>query len=285
LFGYTDGAEIRDIQVDLPATTIAVSNYSAQKIGILVGYAESTAIVNCGVYSSAGITVIGSGLIVGVSGIASYLGTGSVISNCYAALDITVTNSGTHAGAGGISADDVGGTITNCYFAGAITANCGYVYLSGIGHGTIQKTYIAGALMSNNSGAAYSATGGITLNSTATVGGCAVLLSDITHANNANYARIQRHTSSAVAALSNNYAYSGMLLNGSTVADDATNPENSQNGLGKTAAELKQRSTYETGLGWDFSDVWEMGPSSYPYPIFKWQNGVVHVPPGFTVLP
>jgi hypothetical protein len=29
----------------------------------------------------------------------------------------------------------------------------------------------------------------------------------------------------------------------------------------------------------------EMGPASYPYPIFKWQKGVVYIPVGFTVLP
>jgi hypothetical protein len=72
-----------------------------------------------------------------------------------------------------------------------------------------------------------------------------------------------------------------MLLNGSTVTG---NDSNSRQGLDKTATELKQRATYETGLVWDFANVWEMGPSSYPFPILKWQNGVVKLPPGFSVI-
>jgi hypothetical protein len=76
-----------------------------------------------------------------------------------------------------------------------------------------------------------------------------------------------------------------MFVNGLTVADAVTDPEDNVNGLGKTAAQLTSRSIYETGLGWDFAAVWEMGPPEYPYPILKWQKGTIPVlPPGFELI-
>jgi hypothetical protein len=87
-----------------------------------------------------------------------------------------------------------------------------------------------------------------------------------------------------ISGLQGNIAFNGMFVNGLTVADAATDPENDANGLGKTAAQLASQSTYESGLGWDFVNVWEMGPPAYPYPILKWQNGVVSIPSGFELL-
>ena len=84
--------------------------------------------------------------------------------------------------------------------------------------------------------------------------------------------------------LANNIVFNNMLVNGATVSDAASAPENHGNGLGKTAAQFASQSTYETGLGWDFAAVWEMGPSDYPYPILQWQNRAVPVPPGFERL-
>jgi hypothetical protein len=84
--------------------------------------------------------------------------------------------------------------------------------------------------------------------------------------------------------LSNNIAFNNMFVNGVTVADAVSNPQNDMDGLGKTAAQLQTQSTYETGLGWDFTTVWEMGPTEYPYPMLKWQKGTVLIPPGFELL-
>jgi hypothetical protein len=87
-----------------------------------------------------------------------------------------------------------------------------------------------------------------------------------------------------ISGLQGNIAFNGMFVNGLTVADAATDPENDANGLGKTAAQLASQSTYESGLGWDFANIWEMGPSTYPYPVLKWQEGAISVPPGFELL-
>ncbi|MDR3248791.1 MAG: hypothetical protein LBT39_08390, partial [Treponema sp.] len=50
----------------------------------------------------------------------------------------------------------------------------------------------------------------------------------------------------------------------------AITAHNSNDGFPKTIAELKTRSTYETGLGWDFTVVWKM-PAAPGYPILQWQ--------------
>jgi hypothetical protein len=84
--------------------------------------------------------------------------------------------------------------------------------------------------------------------------------------------------------LTNNFAFNDMRVIGDSVSDAATDPEDDKNGLGKSAAQLKQQSTYESGLGWDFTNIWEMGPAQYPYPILKWQNGDVLLPEGFTLI-
>ena len=77
------------------------------------------------------------------------------------------------------------------------------------------------------------------------------------------YSRINPRASS----LANNIAFNGMLVNGATVSDAASDPQNDANGLGKTATQLASQSTYETGLGWGFAAVWEMRPPELSVPL------------------
>jgi hypothetical protein len=291
LFGFTRNALIRDLQVELGENNLTLTRTygDSYAVGGLVGtddIGSDTRIINCGVYSPYTLTVTSSSshyyiAVGGIMGGAHTQGESITqsIANSYAALNISVANNGTHILAAGIVPGNA--RVENSYFAGTISTNCGYVWLRGIGDGSIQNSYIAGTITNTNTGATYSATGGISLEpANKSVSNSAALLNSITHTNNSNYARIQRHPTSAAAALSNNYAFAGMLLNGSTVTGTA----DSQNGLDKTAAELKTQSTYESGLGWDFAEVWEMGPAEYPYPILRWQNGQVHIPAGFEVI-
>lgn len=57
----------------------------------------------------------------------------------------------------------------------------------------------------------------------------------------------------------NNYALDVMNTPNTPVSD-----ANGVDGLDKTLAQLKQQLTYETGLGWDFDDIWLMG-DKYPF--------------------
>jgi len=277
LFGYIEESLIQDLQVELGETIISVTSYEPQ-IGIIAGSSRNSLIRNCGVYSSSEIVVNGgSGRGVGVYGISGGSADNfSIIENCYVSMNIRATHGGTHLVVGGVANTNI---IRNCYYIGNITGSGEYVDLNGITryYNAVETSYSTGKIINNATSSSYTTTGGIGLPE-GTIGNCATLIEQIYQAAGTNYARISSLNSTA---LTNNYAYSGMLLNGATVS---SSDPNSQNGLDKSTAQLKQRSTYEDGLGWDFDNVWEMGPSSYPFPILKWQNGVVKLPPGFSVI-
>jgi hypothetical protein len=294
LFGYTDGARIQDLVVELKPVSITLSLPSAAlTVGGIAGWGEDTRILNCAVYSTGTITVTGNtNRNLAIGGIAGCLRSSSSVRNSYTALNADVTFSTTHLGIAGICAGGDNFSIENCYFAGTITGNNtganNFVIIGGIAtdQSSVQNSYAAGTLSNTNGGASYSATGGIYAGMSKSVKNSAALVSAVSDTSN-RLGRIHNHqtSGSSTVVLTNNYAWSGMTVNGNPVSDDATDPQNTLNGLGKSAGELKTRSTYETGLGWDFTNVWEMGPASYPYPIFKWQKGVVYIPAGFTVLP
>jgi hypothetical protein len=258
-------------------------NGSAQTIGIIAAVNRNSIIRNCGVYSSSGITINGNHYSINVAGISSTPdgNISSTIENCYVSMNITVTNSGTHINIQGVGGSFYNTNITNCYYIGNITSTGYYAYTHGIGSPFVEKSYSAGSITNNAGSSGYTDASGITEGLTAS--NSVTLMRSINLTNSTNYSRIQASCwgNSASITLTNNYAYSGMLLNGSPVT---SNNANSINGLDKTAAQLKQQSTYEDGLGWDFDEVWEMGPPEYPFPILKWQNGVVKLPPGFSVI-
>jgi uncharacterized repeat protein (TIGR02543 family) len=281
LFGYIENALIQDLQVELGTGTITVTNSTSQRIGIIAGAQLNSHIKNCGVYSPSVLTVNGNNYTLYVSGISNYIdidrSSSSMIENCYVSMNMTVTNNGTHILALGIGSSK---TIRNCYYIGNITTACGYAWAFGLFYtaDNTERSYSAGTITNNASNSQYTGTTGI--GSVGIISNCATLIEQIVlPSSTSNYGRI--HNGDSRTTPTNNYAYAGMLVRGSTVSSSNAN---SQNGLDKTAAQLKQRATYEDGLGWDFDDVWEMGPSSYPFPIFKWQNGVVKLPQGFNVI-
>jgi uncharacterized repeat protein (TIGR02543 family) len=283
LFGYIENALIQDVQVELGENVISVTNGSAQWIGIIAGAHKNSVIRNCGVYSQSGITVNGTGTnhldVAGISfGIYPTDGNrSSIIENCYVSMNMTITNGGTHITTSGITSRT--NIVRNCYYIGNLTGTGQYAEVFGVSFeaDVVEKSYNAGTVTNNASSSSYTSTAGIGREHS--ISNCVTLMERIDHVNGTNYARIQSANFSAT--LTNNYAYAGILVKGATVT---SNDANSKNGLDKTAVQLKQRSTYESGLGWDFNNVWEMGPSSYPFPILKWQNGVVKLPPGFTVI-
>ena len=154
--------------------------------------------------------------------------------------------------------------------------------------GLIEKCYAAGSLQTVINSEIYSYdeiyTGGINGGDNYYSYGTVSSSAAMTHSIAAVDQQGARIVPVGTGTLANNIAFNGMLVNGATVTDAASDPQNDVNGLGKTAAQLASQSTYETGLGWDFAAVWEMGPSDYPYPILQWQNGAVPVPPGFALL-
>ena len=283
LFGFISETLIQDLQLELGNNAISVTNSTGQRIGPIAGANKNSIIRNCGVYSSSAFIVNGANnYALKVGGISAGIYNENVfttIENCYVSMDITITNGGTHIHASGITENC--NIVRNCYYVGNITGIGWGADLLGVSFGVnnVQNSYSIGSLINNGTSSTYTSASGIGANDTSqSISNCVALINEIYNPYTSDFARV---TNSSHSIFTNNYAYSGMLLNGAAVT---SSDANSKNGLDKTAAELKQQSTYETGLGWDFDTVWEMGPATYPFPILKWQKGVVKLPPGFSVI-
>jgi hypothetical protein len=291
LVGYLDSAsEISDCSAE-----IAIATYNgACPTGGLAGRSDGTIQRSYASYD-ASVSTINQRPVGGLVGD----NTGTIEQSYFAGrLNFTGYVS---TGVGGIAGLN-SGTIRSCYFSGLVSNTFGNGTnpttttggISAQNTGTIEGCYVSGEVQTlNNSNyqswytarAAGLADGGIIKNSAALSGQLYINCQQ-----GKNFGRIALGGGS----LTNNYAFSGMILSYSgngpgdsgtvAVTDAETNPQNDINGQGKTAVQLKLQSTYQIVLGWDFTNVWEMGPVSYPYPIFQWQNGDVHIPTGFTVI-
>jgi hypothetical protein len=313
LFGYTGEALIRNFNGEITGITLTTSG--SPRVGIIAGLGEDTIFedIRISVSAGGGLTVSGSEPAAG--GLVGLLDS-SRIERCGFAGNITVLSGGASAYAGGLAGKAVESEIYESYMAGLIThTNTGAgasVYTAGLvnsvetiyspttsvedcyHNGTIRasglsgsvliteglggrivsRSYAAGSIVNNGSGTGGTASGlslGAVENSAAlnlAIGG-------------ASAGRIGAETSGSYL---NNIVLGNMVVNGSPISDWAASPENHKDGLGKTAAELQTQSTYAAGLGWDFGDVWEMGPSSYPYPILKWQQGAAPLPDAYGLV-
>jgi hypothetical protein len=231
----------------------------------------------------------------GTLNIGGITGEGGTIEECYVMADINVPSSQTLL-AGGIAGS--ASLIRNCYAYCRIDviSTSAYHFIGGIlgraYNNAVEKSYAAGSLKLSGTGVrpvGGIAGGGNVSETPFRISSSASLMKSLTTNDSILAGRIgmarnlDGSPNTDISGLQGNIAFNGMFVNGFTVADALSSPENDANGLGKTAAQLKIQSTYETGLGWDFATVWEMGPSSYPYPVLKWQNAIP-VPPAFEIL-
>jgi hypothetical protein len=176
---------------------------------------------------------------------------------------------------GGVVGRINGGTneITNCYATGSVKGNDrtgGIVGQVQAGTSTISKCYAVNAIDGG-----YQSAGGIVGSvengNNSTISDCAAINPSIRGGGASS--RICGYKGDNL-ILTNNIAYAEMLLNGNSVTGETIDPItgdpiDKKHGLSKTAAELKSRQTYETGLSWDFNNVWSMGNAGYPLPILK----------------
>ena len=149
LFGYTDGATIKDL--GLSNVTINNEN-SATHVGALIGYAKNSTIENC--YVSGGsinysINVKTSSDVGGLVGDSF----GSSINNCFSSIDINVGGSDTEVYTGGLVGYSIGLSISNSYSLGNITQSTrgeigGFVGVSL--NGTINNCYSMGNVKSTS---------------------------------------------------------------------------------------------------------------------------------------
>jgi hypothetical protein len=313
-FGVVNNARIENMGVEIADThiTLPVGNQETN-VGIIAGSGRGNTI-----FKDLWISVAPGGEFA-VGGDTDYLNVGGIVGKFLATMErcsfvgnITVTGEAEASFAGGLAArggltEQEQGNISQSYMVGTITHTNTFlsasVFTGGlVAYGNIENCYHNGDIFASG---AMALTGGINADPTGGVSrsyaagsiagsGSAGHTAGIT-AGNAHGLNNSAALNLAISGPSsvriggdsnrtNNYTLSTMLVNGLVIADAAVDPQDDVNGLGKTAAELKTRSTYETGLGWDFTDVWEMGPANYPYPILKWQKGQVDLPDGYGLI-
>jgi uncharacterized protein YjdB len=243
-------------------STGAVSgNINVGGIAGSVGYYSS--ITNC--YNTGG-AVSGSNDVGGIAGDVL----SSSITNCYSTG--SVSGSGNYVGgiAGYVCRDS---SITNCYSTGAVSGNNNVGGIAGVvGGSTITNCYSTGAV-SGNSSNSYSVVGGIAgiVFDAASITSCAALNVSLT--SGSGYSDIGRVAGYAdiESTLSNNIAWSGMLVNGVTVSGTA----NDRNGANKTAAEIRNGSAFNgmfTDSVWTKQNGYLPGLFGQPVPIPAYIN-------------
>lgn len=118
LFGYTDGATIKDLGL----SNVTINNENcAKEVGALIGYANNSTIENCYVSGGSINHNMDSKTSSSVGGLIgeSY---DSSINNCFSSIDINVDGiSDTNVTTGGFIGASMGDTISNSYSLGNIT--------------------------------------------------------------------------------------------------------------------------------------------------------------------
>jgi hypothetical protein len=277
LFGYLTGT-VKNLGVEMAAAGIKVSFRSGSYVGGIAGYATKV-IENC--YSKGNISSAGN-IFSYVGGIAGYIN--GTIANSYHIGDITSSTSSSYdiSTAGGIAGYLSYGTIENSYSIGDITSSSTSraSYIGGIAgnlySGTVKNSYSTGKIVSTSTNSDSYAGGIAGENYYSTIENCAAMNVDITSSGaGVRIGRIAGYLPSTF-TLANNFANSGMLVNGSVVTTGAADNEN---GADKELPLFEDQALYETDLGWEFGNdgdafIWKMLPagSAYKYPILYWQT-------------
>jgi hypothetical protein len=272
LFGYTSGAEIRDIgllEADIKGyfcvggivgkivnNSIISDCYLTgsisgnNRVGGIAGQIEDSTISSC--YSTGTVTgTYYSG------GIAGYVYSNSVISSCYSTGTVTGKNYD-----GGIAGKVDSSAILTCYSTGDISGET--YYTGGIAgfvdnYSTISNNYATGAVSGNLSA------GGIGgLSSGSAILSCAAFNESITGSDNVNRVVGSYNTGT----ISNNYANSGMLVNGLTAIEVGEETVNGADIDDMTSTDLQPLA------GWDF-DVDSDGDNAYWK--IEWDRPVLYV--------
>jgi hypothetical protein len=217
LFGPIASGTVQNLGI------VNASISGGELVGGIAGVVQdNSSITNC--YSTGSVSGGGSS-----GGIAGGVGSNSTITNCYS----TGAVSGSNYYVGGIAGYVDNSSITNCYSTGSVS---GYVVGGIAGHvyrSSITNCYSTGAVSGDY-------VGGIAADAVfySSITNCAALNVSVTGSFTYHLWRVAYFESNVT--LSNNIAWSGMLVNGSNVSGAA----NDKNGADKTAAEIHNGSAF-----------------------------------------
>ncbi|KPU43342.1 endoglucanase C precursor [Oxobacter pfennigii] len=289
LFGYLNGATIKNVNIISPDIEVSGSQQGAAVAGTgaLAGAALNSSIQSCTVQGGTIKSDYWAGGLVGLLQ-ASVMGATATVEGCY--TDIDVSSSG-NAGVGGVvgfinfnnNSKDGVITVKDCYSMGDVSCTHGSKPLIGgvvggnnqataidTGSITIENCYATGTINGKAGNTKGAGIGGITgtpnssaASSTAQIKNNAAINKEIKNEStppntNDEFGRISGVEKSG--SFSGNIAWDGMKVKGAAVTGGASD----KNGEPKTMAEIKTKSTWEA-LGFNFTNTWEWDEDlSYP---------------------
>ncbi|GGG45990.1 hypothetical protein GCM10007332_04340 [Epilithonimonas arachidiradicis] len=234
--------------------------YSDQKVGGgLVGQSYGTI-----TSSHASGNVSGSQSIGGLVGIL-----GATVSYSYATGNVTqivadTTPEGGYVDIGGLAGSSFSNSfIENCFASGDVAVtdnNAMYVGgLIGLSNG-ISNSYAYGSVSGG-----YSLVGGLAGTTWGPISNSAALNPKLMSSPTGNLNKIHRIAGDVEfdAELTNNIALDAMIVNGQIITNGT---ENDWSGMNKSITNVQKQTTYETGLTWDFTNIWKIRENQgYPY--------------------
>lgn len=240
IFGKTVGATIKNIAFE----DFQVNNPSANHVGF-VGYAQSTTFEEVAL----------NGKVWGNDHVAILAGDGDnvTVNNCMLYGYVYA-----YSQVGGFFGCtlDAGATVTNSYYNGELNA--------------FMRGWVGGVVGLIDKGGAT-----ITIENCVSIGDCHSFGDGSPHVTapfiGGNRAGGDEPSDWSIINFHNNIYNATAVMDGDT--DWPYNRLTADGGdveaaTGVSAESLKQESTY-TGLGWDFTNVWQMGTGDYPYPVLK----------------
>ena len=293
LFSTFANGEIKNL-------TVEVANGKQVKgganTGIIIGKMVNGTIENCkvvgkvadgtpvggiiGLLDGGSISKSQATVTINTTGTNSYVGgivgeiTSGTIDQCVTTGTLTAT--GTESYVGGIIGKN-SATVTNCYSTATVTSSYNAAGIVAYNYGVVDMCYATGNLNSNNYAAGVI---GYNDGSNAIVRNCVAMNNkiEVTYESQqvqqgGGYGQriIGGIKNNAPAPEMNNYALKTMQVSLNDVPQKVY--DDIMNGTAKTAAELKQKATYQE-LDWDFDNVWQIDEDeSYPYQTVKVDGG------------
>jgi hypothetical protein len=227
--------------------------------GGLLGYNYAKAWV-AESFSSGTVTAEGENLPY-AGGVVGYNSRNAQISDSYSRATVEAAAASKQALAGGVAgANGANGIITRCYATGEVTATIQ-------GDGTDDM----GGSLGVPAAASAGGIAGASYYEAPEIKNCAALNSNVTAADTASGGTLNpyRIAGRVDGTLTNNIAYSGMTL--TTGETTRTLTEDDKGGAKQDGADTTEKpaqSVFQSTLGWDFTNTWQMDSIS-GYPIFK----------------